>query len=90
LEGVFDGSIDKNWVVDLHAAVFVGWIVLFVTATTFEDLKNTGNLRLIHDTELRSKINNYYVISESNHWRIMARTTGYFMFVHAILPAELR
>jgi len=62
----------------------------FVTATTFEDLKNTGNLRLIRDTKLRSKINNYYVLFESNHLRIKARTTGYFMFVHAILPAELR
>lgn len=62
----------------------------FVTVTTFDDLKATGNLRLIRNTELRSKINNYYVAFENNHRRIMVRTTGYFMFVHAILPAELR
>jgi hypothetical protein len=30
-KGAFDGSIQKSWVVDLHAAVFVGWIVLFIT-----------------------------------------------------------
>lgn len=62
----------------------------FVTATAFEDLKATGNLRLIRNTELRSKINRYYVSFENNHPRIVARTTGYFMFVHSILPAEFR
>lgn len=30
-KGLIDGSIDKSWVVDLHAAVFVGWVVLFMT-----------------------------------------------------------
>ena len=29
-KGLIDGTIDKNWVVDLHAGVFVGWIVLFM------------------------------------------------------------
>jgi len=28
---LIDGTLDKSWVVDLHAAVFVGWIVLFIT-----------------------------------------------------------
>lgn len=62
----------------------------FVTATTFEDLKATGNLRLIRDTELRSKINDYYVGFDNDHARVLARTTGYFMFVHSILPVEKR
>ena len=62
----------------------------FVNTTTFEDLKATGNLRLIRDTDIRSKINQYYSGYENNHRRTVARTTGYFMFVHKILPAELR
>ncbi len=62
----------------------------FVTATTFEDMKATGNLRLIRDAELRSKINAYYVGFDNNHTRLLARTTGYFMFVHSIFPAEKR
>jgi len=33
-KGAFDGSIQKSWVVDLHAAVFVGWIVLFIAQAT--------------------------------------------------------
>lgn len=62
----------------------------FVTATTFEDLKATGNLRLIRNTDIRSQLNNYYVNFESQHDRILARRTGYFMYVHSMLPAELR
>ena len=29
-KGLIDGTINKSWVVDLHAAVFVGWVVLFM------------------------------------------------------------
>jgi len=62
----------------------------FVNTTTFEDLKATGNLPLIRDTDFRSKINGYYLLYENDHRRTVVRTTGYFMFVHKILPAELR
>lgn len=62
----------------------------FVTATTFEDLKATGNLRLIRDADIRSKLNQYYVEYANQHRRMLARRTGYFMYVHSILPAELR
>ena len=62
----------------------------FVNRTTFEDLKSTGNLRLIRNTEIRSKLNEYYDLYENTHRRTLARVTGYFMFVHSILPAELR
>ncbi len=62
----------------------------FVTATTFEDLKATGNLRLISNTGIRSALNNYYDIYANNHRRTVARKTGYFMFVHSIMPSELR
>jgi hypothetical protein len=62
----------------------------FVTSTTFEDLKATGNLRLIRDTGFRSAINEYYVNFNNDHKRVLSRTTGFFMFVHGILPSELR
>ena len=62
----------------------------FVNRTTFDDLKATGNLRLIRDTGIRGKLSQYYFNYENNHARVMARVTGYFMFVHSILPAELR
>lgn len=62
----------------------------FVTETTFEDLKATGNLRLIRDVELRGKINIYYRSFANNHARVTARTTGYSKYVLSILPAEKR
>lgn len=62
----------------------------FVNTTTFDDLKATGNLRLILDTDIRGKLSDYYNLYENNHGRTVERTTGYFMFVHSILPAELR
>ena len=62
----------------------------FVTATTFDDLKATGNLRLILDADIRSKLNQYYVNYDNQHRRMLARRTGYFMYVHSFLPAELR
>jgi len=62
----------------------------FVTATTFDDLKATGNLRLILDADIRSKLNQYYVNFDNQHRRLLARRTGYFMYVHSFLPAELR
>ena len=62
----------------------------FVNTTTFDDLKATGNLRLIQDTDIRGKLSDYYNLYENNHGRTVERKTGYFMFVHSILPAELR
>lgn len=62
----------------------------FVNTTTFDDLKATGNLRLLNDTEIRGKLSAYYNLYENNHRRTVERKTGYFMFVHSILPAELR
>ncbi len=62
----------------------------FVNTTTFDDLIATGNLRLIQDTNIRGKLSSYYNLYENNHGRTVERKTGYFMFVHSILPAELR
>lgn len=60
------------------------------TDTTFQDLRATGNLRLIKDPEIRAEISRYYEAVQSEALRVEARFTNYVPFVHAILPAELR
>jgi len=63
-----------------------GWF----TDTSFQDMLATGNLRLIRDPQIRADIANYYETLESDLSRIQNRSTGYVMFVHSILPSELR
>lgn len=60
------------------------------TDTTFQDMRATGNLRLIKDPEIRAEISRYYEAVQSEALRVEARFTNYVPFVHAILPAELR
>ena len=62
----------------------------WATADTFEDLKSTGNLRLIRDADLRREISRYYDIAETTYIRNRDRQTGYVAYVHSLLPAELR
>lgn len=57
---------------------------------TFRDLIATGNLRLIQDPAIRAEISNYYETFAAESARIEKRATGYVMFVHSILPGELR
>jgi hypothetical protein len=60
------------------------------TDTTFQDMRATGNLRLIKDPEIRAEISRYYEAVQSEALRVEARFTNYVPFVHAIVPAELR
>lgn len=60
------------------------------TDTTFQDIRATGNLRLIKDPDIRAKISRYYETVQSEALRVEARFTDYVSFVHAIIPAELR
>ena len=62
----------------------------WVRDTTFEDLKSTGNLRLIRSVDLRQKISRYYAAFDALYERSRDRRTGYVAYVHAQLPAELR
>lgn len=57
---------------------------------TFEDLRSTGNLRLIRDATVRRRIANYFRANERLSDALQARQTAYPQFVHAFLPAELR
>jgi hypothetical protein len=62
----------------------------WVASTTFEDLKSTGNLRLIRNADLRARIASYYDDFETLFIRSRDRKTGYVAYVHSLLPAELR
>jgi hypothetical protein len=58
----------------------------WVTTTTIEDLKSTGNLRLIRDVDLRGNIARYYNDMERLFIRSRDRRTGYTAFVFSQLP----
>ena len=62
----------------------------WVRDTTFEDLKSTGNFRLIRNVDLRQKISRYYAAFDTLYGRSRDRQTGYAAYVHALVPAELR
>jgi hypothetical protein len=62
----------------------------WTTNTTFEDLKSTGNLRLIRNADLRRKITRYYEEFDGFHTRSRDRKTEYAKTVWSVMPAELR
>ncbi len=65
-------------------------VTAWVTDTTFQDLRSTGNLRLIQDSEIRAKITSYYAALRAQLARVEARHTDYVAFVHSIIPGEFR
>jgi hypothetical protein len=72
--GALGGASPTNW----------------TTNTTFEDLKSTGNLRLIRSADLRRKITQYYERFDEFHTRTRDRKTEYARTVWSVMPAELR
>lgn len=60
-----------------------------IARTVFEDLRSTGNLRLI-EGPLRGAISFYYLVAEGLLKRIQSRNTEYVSYVHGSIPAELR
>jgi hypothetical protein len=72
--GALGGASPTNW----------------TTSTTFEDLKSTGNLRLIRSADLRRKITQYYEEFDEFHTRTRDRKTEYARTVWSVMPAELR
>ena len=63
---------------------------VWYTDTTFQDMRATGNLRLIQDPTIRAEISDYYETLESETLRVERRFTNYVQFVHSVMPAELR
>jgi len=76
----------------LRNVVIGGWggtsATRWVTSTTIEDLKATGNLRLIRDVDVRRNIARYYHDNEMLYIRSRDRRTGYTAFVASLLPLE--
>lgn len=72
--GALGGASPTNW----------------TTNTTFEDLKSTGNLRLIRNADLRRDITRYYEEFDEFHVRSRDRKTEYARTVWSVMPAELR
>jgi hypothetical protein len=70
----------------IHGANATDW----VNNTTFQDLRATGNLRLIRSVEVRAEISSYYETLRRQLARVEARHTDYVLYVHTIVPAELR
>jgi len=62
----------------------------WVTDTTFQDLRATGNLRLIRNADVRAIISSYYETLRKQLARVEARHTDYVQYVHSIVPGELR
>lgn len=62
----------------------------WVTSTTFEDLKSTGNLRLIRNPDIRTQIARYYEEFGEIYIRSRDRQTKYYEYVHSVLPGALR
>jgi len=60
------------------------------TDTTFQDMRATGNLRLIERAEVRADISEYYEILDSETRRVERRFTDYVPFALTVLPGELR
>ena len=58
--------------------------------TTFQDLRSTGNLRVIRDPDIRAQISLYYGRITSRYEGLSTRHTGYVAYVHTAIPAELR
>jgi hypothetical protein len=57
---------------------------------TFNDLRATGNMRVIQNSEIRDLIANYYGRMEAVFEGMTFRHTDYVSFVHTAIPAELR
>ena len=62
----------------------------WVTLTTWDDLRATGNFRLIRDSDIRDMLTDYHAQAANLLNRFSRRTTGYALFVTTFLPGELR
>jgi hypothetical protein len=66
-----------------------GWGFPLLRSVTFDDLTDTGNLRLLRDAEVRDSIIGYYKSGNHRLNRIARRHTDYAKLVVRILPPDL-
>jgi len=65
-----------------------GWGQFTFSGTTFEDLRSTGNLRLIADSELRAALVDYYELWGFEQGRISSRRSDLPALVFKLLPIQ--
>ncbi len=73
----------------LHAIIggaTLAWNQPPVRRTTFDELENTGYLRLISDPGLRSRITAYYFFAADEAGRIENRSTGFGRLSYRLVP----
>jgi len=63
---------------------------LWYTDTTFQDLRATGNFRLIQDSAVRARVSEHYELLAGATLGVERRFSGYALFVHTVIPAEMR
>jgi hypothetical protein len=81
---------DSPGEVDLPSALLqaeqFGWGQFTFSGTTFEDLRSTGNLRLIGDSQLRAALVDYYELWGFEQGRISSRRSDLPALVFKLLP----
>lgn len=65
---------------------YLGWAHYQVTTGTIEELRNTGDFRLIQNAPLRSEIVNYYLQAEQGYQRIEKRRGNYPNEIYRLVP----
>ena len=82
-------SLDE---VDLASALLqaeqFGWGQFTFSGTTFEDLRSTGNVRLIADSQLRAALVDYYELWDFEQGRISSRRSDLPALVFKLLPIQ--
>ena len=71
----------------ISAANFA-WNQPRLRTTTFQELRTTGNLRLLRDAQLRAAIVQYYTSAEGDYLRIEGRRTRYGPLTYELMPRE--
>lgn len=74
---------------DLATAGRLGIGLMASSRVTFEDLQDTGNLRLIRDAKLRGHIVAHYGEAAQEAHRIEPRRSGYPMYYSRLIPGHL-
>jgi hypothetical protein len=86
LQAAPQGGIDQTEVASavMQAEQF-GWGQFQFSGTTFEDLRSTGNLRLIVDDGLRARLVDYYEAWRLEQGRIAQRRSGLPSMVYKLI-----
>jgi len=83
-------EVDSTFFAALEATQAFSFNTPGTQRATFDDLVATGNLRLIEDPVLRTRIAGYYTFVENQSRRIEARRTEYPQALYRLSPVRWR